>query len=82
MARTEITNTSGKERHFGYLPKHGRTLANDEKVVIDGDLRTILSGGGNRFSRASELASFQSDVDLGNINVVELTDPPGSSLAP
>ena len=58
MARTLITNTSGGEKHFGFLPPHGVTLEDAEEHVVDGDLRTILAGGRGRYSRSREITAL------------------------
>jgi hypothetical protein len=81
MARSKITNTSGEERHFGWAPPHGVTLADGEETVFDGDLRSILAGGLNRYNRKRELAGLDADVDAGNVLLEDVADP-SSSLSP
>jgi hypothetical protein len=46
-----IKNTSGGIKNFGFLPPHGRTLANNEEFTIFGDVRQAL--GGNRGNERS-----------------------------
>jgi hypothetical protein len=48
MARTRITNMSGVSKHFGFIPPHGKTLADGASVELDGDLRTVLASGRGR----------------------------------
>ena len=78
MARTLVTNTSGEDKHFGFLPPHGLDLADGEDVVLDGDLATILAGGRNRFSRKTELTALQAAVDAGELAVDNLLDSSSS----
>ena len=78
MARSKITNTSGEARHFGWFPPHGVDLAAGEEAVIDGDLRSVLAGGLNRFNRKRELEGLDADVDAGNILLEDVADPSSS----
>ena len=77
MAQTQVTNTSGKEKTFGFLPPHGVRLANGQSKIFDGDLRTTLASGRGRYSRSTELKALQTAVDFGDLGVTELPDPPG-----
>lgn len=77
--RTELENTSGVERFFGYIPPHGETLADGATVTVDGDLRTVLAGGRNRYSRSRELDALDEDIDNGDVVVTEVADPSSSS---
>jgi hypothetical protein len=79
MARTLITNTSGGEKHFGFLPPHGVDLEDGEEHVVDGDLRTILAGGRGRYSRSREIAALDAAVDGGEITSEDHPDPSSSS---
>lgn len=72
--KTLIENTSGAGRFFGYLPPHGRYLENSEDITIDGDLRSQLAAGRNRYGRKTELAELQVDCDEGNICLTEVAD--------
>jgi len=77
--RTTITNTSGAEKTFGWIPPHGHTLANGASVVIEGDLRTILGGGRGRYSRGQELAGLNDAVTRGQVTEEETVGPSSSS---
>jgi hypothetical protein len=81
MARTTITNNSGERRSFGYIPPHGVTLDDAEDVTVDGDLRTVLAGGRNRYSRKTELQALDTDVAEGTILYTETADPSSSSAS-
>ncbi len=45
---TIITNISGSTLTFGFLPPHGKELANGESVTIPGDFDSQLKTGGGR----------------------------------
>ena len=77
--RTKITNVSGADRHFGFIPPHGVTLVDGNNVVVDGDLRTVLAGGRGRYTRRREIAALDSDVGSGVITVERVADPSSSS---
>jgi hypothetical protein len=77
MARTKITNVCGAERHFGYLPPHGVTLAAWQEVYYDGDIRTALVS--RLRARTQGAKSLQNDLDNGRICVEEIAEPACSS---
>jgi len=77
MARTKVTNVSGAERHFGYLPPHGVTLAAWEEVYYQGDLRTVLAA--RLKARTQPALSLQDDIDEGRICVEAVAEPACSS---
>ena len=79
--RTTVTNNSGEKRFFGYIPPHGVELEDGEDVTVDGDLRTVLAGGRNRFGRPQELDSYDEDVKDGTILVTETPEPSSSSAS-
>jgi hypothetical protein len=79
MARTLITNTSGGEKHFGFIPPHGVTLEDAAEHVVDGDLRTILAGGRGRYSRSREITALDAAVDDGSVTTEDHPDPSSSS---
>lgn len=77
--KTQITNTSD-ERFLGYLPPHGQVLAKDESVLVEGDLRTVLAGGRNRYGRPTETASLDADLENGHVTYVEVVEESSSSV--
>ena len=77
--RTSITNTSGEDRHFGYIPPHGKDLDDNEEIVIDGDLRTMLAGGMGRYNRKREITGLDADVTTGAVAVADAPGPSSSS---
>jgi len=78
MAKTLVTNVSGGELHFGFLPPHGVTLAAWEAVTYDGDLRTMLVARSKGF-RTQGAKSLQYCLDNGLICVEAVAEPVCSS---
>ena len=76
--RTKITNTSGAEQMFGFIPPHGASLADGEHTVLEGDLRTVLASGRGRYTRRRELASLNNCI-IGGLVAVEASAEPSSS---
>ena len=72
--RTRIQNVTSKAAFFGFLPLHGKLLVPNQNVILDGDLRTDLAGGMNRFARPSELAALQKALDNLEIEYETFTD--------
>lgn len=79
MARTRLTNNTGQTRTFGYIPPHGQSLASGAAVLIEGDLRSVLAGGRNRYSRRRELTALDADIASGAVLVEAAADPSSSS---
>ena len=67
---TTIKNTSGAARYYGWLPPHGRELAEDEEVNVPGDLTTRLASNRD-YGRAFK--AFEADLD--NTDIVILKTP-------
>jgi len=80
--KTQVENTSGAARYFGYLPPHGQNLDNSAAVVIDGDLRSMLGGGRNRYGRKTELTALDEDCAAGDVCLTELVEDCCSSSSP
>ena len=78
--KTQITNT-GAARTLGYLPPHGKFLDNGEAELVDGDLRTVLGSGRNRYGRPTEIAALNADLAAGDIDYVEVAEEGSSSSA-
>jgi hypothetical protein len=72
--KTQVENTSGATRIFGFLPPHGRELAAGEAVIFDGDLRTVLASGRNRYNRNRELDALDEACANGDIALTELVE--------
>ena len=72
--KTQVENTSGAARYFGFLPPHGRSMAAAETLILDGDLRSVLASGRDRYSRASELAALDEACAAEDIALTELVE--------
>jgi len=72
-----IKNISGVTKIFGFLPPHGRELANDEEFTVFGDVRQNL--GGNRGSERSvarrDNAAFEEAIESGDIEIMQTPSP-------
>lgn len=79
--KTQLTNTSGGPYYAGWLTPHGRQLAEDEVVIIDGDLRSILASGGpgGRYSRKPSLQGLTEAIAAGDIEMVSIEGETESS---
>ena len=64
---TVLRNTSGASRYFGYIPPHGRTLANGDDVQFQGDIYEILGRPGYKLA----LTSFLNDITAKRIEVLQ-----------
>jgi hypothetical protein len=80
--KTTVENTSGAERFFGYLPPHGKKLAAGASETLDGDLRSALAAGRNRYGRPTELAALEADCEAGDVCLTEVVEDCCSSSAP
>ena len=72
--KTQIENTAGEQRFYGFLPPHGLTMADGAIVTLDGDLRSALGAGRNRYTRKTEIAALDAACLAGDICLVELTE--------
>jgi hypothetical protein len=61
-----VKNVSGATKHFGFLPPHGRTLADEAELHVFGNIYdAIYRGGGYRNQRLQDaLANALNDGDL------------------
>jgi hypothetical protein len=67
--RTHVLNTSGSEKAFGFLGKHGRRLAANEQITIPGDLRQTLSAHTRKFK------ALERCLDAGALTIVKTPAP-------
>ena len=77
--RTKVTNTSGVDQMFGFIPPHGAALANGAHTVLEGDLRTVLASGRGRYNRRRELDALNGCITEGLVAVEASPDPSSSS---
>lgn len=67
LSSTVVRNASGGTKTFGFLPPHGRALADGAELSVAGDLIDQLQKRGNRF-----IDAFNAAVDAGDLVVVSL----------
>jgi hypothetical protein len=77
--KTRITNVAPVARHYGFLPPHGMTLAKDQVVVFDGDLRTVLASGMRRYGRKAEIAGLDAAIAGLDLEYEQVVDAQSSS---
>jgi len=77
--KTRIKNVAPAARFYGFLPKHGMLLAKDQEVILDGDLRTVLADGANRYTRKRELDALQRALDGVDLEYENIEDAQSSS---
>ena len=72
-----VKNVSGVSRTFGFLPPHGRTLANNEEFTVFGDVRQNLGGnqGGERSVQRRANAAFEAAVESGALEILNTPSP-------
>jgi len=72
-----IKNVSGGSKIFGFLPPHGRTLANNEEFTVFGDIRQNLGGnrGAERSVHRRDNAAFEAAVDNGDLDIINTPSP-------
>jgi hypothetical protein len=61
-----IKNTSGGEKHFGFLPPHGKTLDANEEITVFGDIANLVrrNAGHHNLRAQNALAQAIADGDL------------------
>lgn len=78
--KTRVTNTSGEEKWFSFVPPHGATIANGAHVDVDGDLRTIcaLREG---YGRRVYVNALNHALERGDVAESVVAEPSSSSGA-
>jgi hypothetical protein len=72
--KTKVINVTGEARHFGFLPPHGRDMAVDAELTLDGDLRSVIGSGMRRYGRGRELTALDEACEAGDICLVEVAE--------
>lgn len=72
-----VKNVSGSSKIFGFLPPHGRTLANNEEFTVFGDIRQNLGGnqGAERSVQRRANAAFEAAVEAGDLEILHTASP-------
>jgi len=66
---TTVRNTSGGVAKLGFIPPHGKSLANNADVTVFGDIWDRMTKGGRLNERAR--ASFEAALLSGDIEVIK-----------
>lgn len=72
-----VKNISGGTMVFGFLPPHGRELANNEEHTVFGDIRSLLgsnAGAEASVRRRSQIA-FEAALEAGHLEVLNTPSP-------
>ena len=77
--KTNVISLVPVPLNIQFLPPHGRILPAGATLSFDGDLRTVLASGRNRYSRQTELTSMQKLIDMGYICIQQVDEEPCSS---
>jgi len=71
-----VKNISGGSLKFGFLPPHGRELANAAEFTVFGNiLDAVANGGADRSARRRSVLAFESALDTGKLEVVHTPSP-------
>ena len=77
--KTWIKNVAPAARFYGFRPPHGMQLAQGQEVTFDGDLRTVLASGENRYARKAELSGLQGALNGIDLEYETIQDTQSSS---
>jgi len=78
---TSVTNTSGGELYFGFLPPHGRRLAANDQIYFFGDIQDWINRYATNYKvrQAIETAISNGDLRIDHTPAVVVSDGPGDS---
>lgn len=69
-----VKNISGGAKFFGFLPPHGKRLANNEEYTVFGDIRnTVVNFDRNGEKRS--IAALEAAVERGDLEIVSTPAP-------
>jgi hypothetical protein len=72
-----VRNVSGGRKIFGFLPPHGRELANNEEFTLFGNILDAVAhfNGGDRTTSRRHVDAFAQAVSRGDLIVVHTPNP-------
>ena len=72
-----VKNVSGTKRMFGFLPPHGRELANNEEFTVFGDIRQSIGGsrGSDPSVQRRDRTAFANAIANGWLVIVSTPNP-------
>lgn len=71
---TTVKNVSGVSKFYGFLPPHGRRLANNEEHSVAGDVMDAITRG-ERGTAQRHIDAFINAVKAGNLTIVKSQSP-------
>ena len=76
---TSITNASGAEKHFGWIPPHGRTLTAGQVLKFSGIIESRLNIGKGKSAMSPIETAYRNDVVSGDAVIGHYETTGGSS---
>lgn len=72
-----VKNISGGSMVFGFLPPHGRELANNEEYTVFGDIRMLIgsNAGAEASTRRRSQLAFEAALEAGYLEVLNTPAP-------
>jgi hypothetical protein len=70
-----VKNISGGTMTFGFLPPHGRSLADDGEFTVFGNILDAVANGFDRVTSRRSILAFESAVDNGKLEIVHTPAP-------
>jgi hypothetical protein len=70
-----VKNISGGTLKFGFLPPHGRSLADDGEFTVFGNILDAVANGFDRATSRRSILAFESAIDTGKLEVVNTPAP-------
>lgn len=70
-----VKNISGGTLKFGFLPPHGRELADDGEFTVFGSVLDCVANGFDRATSQRQIAGFERAIDQAKIEIVNTPTP-------
>ena len=73
--QSTVKNTSGGVLKFSFLPPHGRELADDAELTLDGHLVEAIRRTGGYVASLRHIAGLKAALEAGDIEIVKTPNP-------
>jgi len=73
--QSTVKNTSGGSLKFSFLPPHGRELANNAELTIDGHLIEAIRRTGGYVASQRHIAGLKAALAAGDIEIKSTPNP-------
>tara|TARA_R110002020_G_scaffold16515_8_gene58278 strand:- start:5534 stop:5866 length:333 start_codon:yes stop_codon:yes gene_type:complete len=70
-----VKNISGGTLKFGFLPPHGRSLADDGEFTVFGNILDAVANGFDRATSRRSVLAFENAIDDGKLEIVNTPAP-------